>query len=132
MGFNATGQYSGANKAGKQLIDALAFVQPRHECITGQFRASRLNGPFHCVFKSTLYSLSHSAAPCPAFVFAPHYISNYLSFPGNTQPTIFVLRNMYDELDAKTAYLSAFHFQTGLNMTEVDIRERMCRYCIDR
>lgn len=49
-------------------------------------------------------TLSHSAAPCPAFVFAPHYISNYLSFQGNTQPTIFVLRNMYDEFDAKTAY----------------------------
>lgn len=50
-------------------------------------------------------NLSHSLTQLhPAFVFVPRYISNYLSFQRNTQPTIFVQGNMCDELDAKTAY----------------------------
>lgn len=66
--------------------------------------------------------------PCSAFVFAPNYIGNYPSFQGNIQPTIFVLWNMYDELDAKTGYECAAHFETEFVVTAFEFTEMIWKF----
>lgn len=53
-------------------------------------QSMKLNGSFH-ICSNWPWTLSHLAAPRPAFIFASYYIRNYLSCSSNIHQIVFVL-----------------------------------------